>query len=112
MVQAKPALVEASALNPRWASARALPTSNGFGRMKQPLSCIFLNVARLSADVTGMVFLPVFAVCAVKIVTVGALDHHLAQKCPLFGQDEPVLLGEIEVRHALAVRAQPCAISL
>ena len=37
-------------------SAIALPTSNGFGSTKQPLSCIFLNVARLSAVVTGMIF--------------------------------------------------------
>src|SRR5215471_16828876 len=54
MVQAKPALDEARALKPRCCKAFAPPTSTGLGRMKQPLSCIFLNAARLSAVVTCM----------------------------------------------------------
>src|SRR3954452_17043506 len=54
MVQAKPALDDASALKPRCCKAFALPTSTGLGRMKQPLSCSFLKVARLSAVVTCM----------------------------------------------------------
>ena len=36
-------------------NARALPTSKGLGSAKQPVSCIFRNVARLSAVVTGMI---------------------------------------------------------
>src|SRR5882762_4140171 len=52
---AKPALVEASALNPRCCNALALPTSQGLGSTKQPASCNFRNVARLSTDVIGMI---------------------------------------------------------
>jgi hypothetical protein len=55
MVQAKPALVEASALKPRCCNAMAPPASWGLGMMKQPDACIFRNVARLSAVVTGMI---------------------------------------------------------
>jgi hypothetical protein len=54
IVQANPALVEASALKPRCCSATALPTSKGLGNAKQPDSCIFRNVARFSAVDTGM----------------------------------------------------------
>src|SRR5882757_2959721 len=55
MAQAKPALVEASALKPRCCNALALPTSNGLGIGKHPLSCILRNVARLSAVVIAMI---------------------------------------------------------
>src|SRR5229473_2942375 len=51
---AKPALVEAIALNPRCCNAFALPTSQGLGSTKQPVSCNFRNAARLSADVIGI----------------------------------------------------------
>src|SRR5579859_7399349 len=54
MVQAKPALVEASALKPIWASAFAEPISKGLGIGKQPLSCSLRNVARLSVNETGI----------------------------------------------------------
>jgi hypothetical protein len=46
MVQAKPALVEASALKPSCCSAFAEPTSKGLGMMKQPFSWSLRKVAR------------------------------------------------------------------
>src|SRR6266404_4969646 len=57
---AKPALVEASALNPRCCNAFAVPTSQGLGSTKQPASCNFRNLARLSAVVFGMIPPPYF----------------------------------------------------
>src|SRR5258705_3670149 len=110
MAQAKPALVEASALKPRCCSARALPTSCGFGMMKHPLSCNFLNAARLSADVSMVAPL---RVClrrehsdTTPVLPV-ASRHNLAQESPFLRENELVLLGEIEIGHAFAVGAQP-----
>ena len=54
IVQAKPALVEASALKSICASAFADPTSKGLGIAKQPRSCSLRNVARLSANEIGI----------------------------------------------------------
>jgi hypothetical protein len=68
--------------------------------MKQPLSCIFLNVARLSADLTGIFLLS--SVCGVKMVTGGAKATTRA-KCPLFGHVS-LFSSASEVRHALAGR--------
>ena len=47
-VQARPALVVASALNPWTASRRALPMSQGFGITKQPASWSARNVSKRS----------------------------------------------------------------
>ena len=55
--QAKPALVDAIALKPKCCSARALPTSQGLGSAKHPVSCILRKIVRLSAAVTGIMFL-------------------------------------------------------
>src|SRR5689334_5125032 len=109
IVQAKPALVEASALKPRCCKAFALPTSKGLGMMKHPLSCSFLNAARLSAGVSMAAPL---LVCLRREdsratpVSPETSRHDLAQEGPLLGEDEPVLLGEIAIGHALAVGAQ------
>src|SRR5665213_3330798 len=118
--QAKPALVEASALNPRCWSARALPTSKGLGMMKHPRSCILRNVARLSAVETGMVLSPFSCILSAwleKIATrgigrqrIGWLCDNLSQERPLFRQDEFVLLGKIEIGDAFAIGAQLRAI--
>src|SRR5688500_9472114 len=97
MVQAKPALVEASALKPRCCSAFALPTSNGLGMMKQPLSCNFLNAARLSADVSMVA--PQF-VCFRRLHSNAASalpDAHamtVRGKVRILGEDEIVLFGK------------------
>src|SRR3954464_7859495 len=40
------------------------------------------------------------------------LQNHLAQKRALFREDEFVLLGEVEVRHAFRILTQPGAIGL
>src|SRR5439155_10193102 len=110
MVQAKPALVEASALKPRCCRARALPASCGLGIMKHPDSCSLRNAARLSADVS-MISPRLF--CLRREHSDARPDlpavsrHDLAQKGALLREDEPVLLGKIEVRHAFAVGAQP-----
>src|SRR5688572_23081244 len=47
-VQAKPALVVASAWKPSCSSARALPASHGFGMTKQPEACRRWNVSMRS----------------------------------------------------------------
>src|SRR4029079_6650254 len=110
MVQAKPGTVDASALKPRCCNALALPTSNGLGIMKQPLSCSVLNVARLSA-VVSMVTPQI--VCwrrqhrRATPALPDASRHHLPQKRPFFREDQPVLFGEIEIGHAFTVGAQP-----
>src|SRR5271165_3025878 len=44
--KAKPALVVASALNPKPCRYLAVPTSHGLGITKHPLSCSFRNAAR------------------------------------------------------------------
>src|SRR3984893_633374 len=103
MVQAKPALVDASALKPRCCKARALPMSKGLGMMKHPLSCNFLNAARLSAVVSmrhspADVCLRRLHKCATPMPP-DASHHDLAQEATLFRQDEPVLFGKIEIRH-------------
>src|SRR5271168_257968 len=115
MVQAKPALVEASALKPRCCSAFALPTSNGFGSTKQPEACILRKVARLSAVVTGMgvsfvALLEAQDSDAQRAAPAAHLVGYLAQKRSLLGEDEFVLLGEIEISHALGIAAQPRAV--
>src|SRR3954453_13554676 len=108
MVQAKPALGEASALKPRCCNAFALPTSNGLGMMKQPLSCSFLNAARLSA-VVSMVTPRIN--CGPRQHRCGkpappdASRHDLAQKTPFLREDKFVLFGEVEVGDAFAVGA-------
>src|SRR5215471_20169604 len=109
-VQAKPALLDAIALKPSCCSAFAVPTSNGFGITKQPFSCSLRKAARLSAVVSGIA-LSRLALVAIKIAIPGS-GHNLAQKCPLLGEDEPVLLGEIEVGRAFRILAQPRAIGL
>src|SRR5262245_8042508 len=38
--------------------------------------------------------------------------HDLAQECPFLRENELVLLGEIEIGHAVAVRAQPRPVAL
>src|SRR6478752_2808143 len=109
-VQAKPALVEASALKPRCCKARALPTSKGLGMMKHPLSCNFLNAARLSAGVSMVAHLNI---CwrrehnGATSVPPDASRHDLAQERALLGEDELVLLGKTEIGHAFAVGTQP-----
>src|ERR1700759_1616884 len=85
MVQAKPALVEASALNPICANAFAEPMSKGLGIGKQPLSCSLRNVARLSANETGIGVSP-FAVGHLSLLqdyssTTGATSRQRAQCC-------------------------------
>src|SRR5438445_7490380 len=115
MVQAKPALVEASALKPRCCNAFALPTSNGLGMMKQPLSCNFLNAARLSADVSmvtpQIVCWRRLHRCAAPAPP-DALGHDLPQKRPFFRVDELVFFGEVEIGHAFAVGAEPRPVAL
>src|SRR4029078_7903750 len=109
-VQAKPALVEASALKPRCCKAFALPTSKGLGMMKHPLSCNFLNAVRLSAGVSMVSFLDVCLRRQDRRATPVPPDasrYDLAQEGPLLGQDELVLLGETKIGHAFRVRAQP-----
>src|SRR6185437_8700849 len=109
MVHAKPALVEASALKPRCCKAFALPTSNGLGMMKHPLSCNFLNAARLSAVVSMVAS---FFIClrrehsSASPVPPDASRHDLAQERPLLGQDEFVLLGKGEIGDAFLVGSQ------
>src|SRR6266851_5629523 len=110
IVHAKPALVEASALKPRCCSAFAVPTSTGFGSTKQPASCSLRKLARLSVVVTGMVSLPLF--CRQKIMAKPTLCHHLAQETTLLREDEFVLLGEVEIRHAVRIAAQPRPVGL
>src|SRR5215470_10967644 len=85
MVQAKPALDEAIALKPSCCNAFALPTSNGLGRMKHPLSCIFLKVARLSAVVTGMSRSLSIGLAALRwgCAQAGASARHAPRGCPL-----------------------------
>src|SRR5262249_18904861 len=115
MVQAKPALVEASALKPRCCNAFALPMSKGLGMMKHPASCSFLKAARLSAVVSMITPLIVCLRGQHRDATPllpAASRHDLAQEGPLLREDKPVLFGEIEVRHSLAVRPQPCPIAL
>src|ERR1700742_3802472 len=89
MVQAKPALVEASALNPICASAFAEPMSKGFGIGKQPLSCSLRNVARLSANEIGIGVSPfVVRIISVKDYASAAphasdQNHHAVTMLPL-----------------------------
>src|SRR5206468_8067546 len=40
------------------------------------------------------------------------LHYHLAQKGALFGEDEFVVLGKMEIRHAVGVLPQPCPVGL
>jgi hypothetical protein len=56
--QAKPELVDASALKPIPCNSFALPASHGFGSTKQPLSCSFRNSAHFCFVEIGIVFLP------------------------------------------------------
>src|ERR1044072_566093 len=114
MVQAKPALVEASVLKPRCCNALALPTSKGLGMMKQPVSWSFLKAARLSA-VVSMISPHVICLRAedrdAAPPSPAASGHDLAQEGALLREDELVLLGEIKIRRALAVRPKPCAVA-
>src|SRR6266702_30439 len=115
MVQAKPALVEASALKPRCCNAFALPTSNGLGMMKQPLSCNFLNAARLSADVSMVTPRIVCWRRQHRCATPAppdALGHDLPQKRPFLREDESVLFGEVEIGHGFAVGTEPRPVAL
>src|SRR5262245_45983772 len=114
MVQAKPALVEASALKPRCCNALALPTSKGLGMMKVPDSWSFLKAARLSAVVS---MISPHVVCLrgedsdAASPSPAASRHDLAQEGALFGEDELVLLGEVEICRAFLIRPQSRAIA-
>src|SRR4051794_12958912 len=105
------------ALKPMFCSARALPTSHGLGSTKQPCSCSVLKLARFSAVDAGM-FFPFCDLArlsddgsVIPPDAEPAPSYHPTQKSPLLRQDEFVLGGETEIRRALRVHEQRCAIA-